>query len=87
MGRQWYGLALGLGGVGFVVRGREVGLAWTHLGGDLLAVGAAGAWAWYGPAIGPLVRALGTLRATGCTMAVAALFFLPLSLTELALHS
>ncbi|MBI3325125.1 MAG: DMT family transporter [Nitrospinae bacterium] len=85
-GLQWCGLALGFGGVGFVIQGGGVGLAWSHLGGDLLAMGAAGAWAWYGLAIGPLVRALGTLQATGWTMAVAALFFLPLSLTELAAH-
>lgn len=49
MGRQWCGLALGVGGVGFVVQGGGVGLAWSHVGGDLLAMGAAGAWAWYGP--------------------------------------
>jgi drug/metabolite transporter (DMT)-like permease len=80
--RQWYGLALGLGGVGLVVQAGGLGLTWSHVGGDLLALGAAGAWVWYGLEIGPLVGSLGTLRATGWTMAVAALLFTPLSLAE-----
>jgi drug/metabolite transporter (DMT)-like permease len=85
--RQWQGLVLGLCGVGLVVQGGAVGLAWSQLGGDLLALGAAGAWAWYGLAIGPLVGALGTLRATGWTMIVSACLFIPLSLTELVGHT
>jgi len=85
--RQWRGLVLGLSGVALVVQGGGVGLAWSRLGGDLLAVGAAGAWAWYSLAIGPLVGALGTLRATGWTMVVAACLFIPLSFTEVVGHA
>jgi drug/metabolite transporter (DMT)-like permease len=84
--RQWQGLLLGLSGVGIVVQGGGVGLNWSQLGGDLCAVGAAGAWAWYSLAIGPLVGALGTLRATGWTMVVAACLFIPLSLIEVLEH-
>ena len=51
--------------------------------GDLLALGAAGAWAWYSLVIGPLVGTLGTVRATGWTMVVAALCCTPLALVEM----
>src|SRR5262249_9138045 len=70
--RQWAGLVIGFVGVGLVVQGGS-GVTWSQLGGDLLALGAAGAWAWYGLVIGPLVGALGPVRATGWTMVVAAL--------------
>jgi len=80
--RHWSGLVLGFIGVGFVVQSSGVGLTWSQLGGDLLALGAAGAWAWYGLVIGPLVGALGTIRATGWTMVVAALCCTPLVLVE-----
>ena len=85
--RQWYGLLLGLGGVGLVVQAGGLGLTWSHLGGDFLALGAAGAWAWYGLVIGPLVGALGSMQATGWTMLVAALCFTPLSLAEVGGHA
>jgi drug/metabolite transporter (DMT)-like permease len=84
--RQWSGLVLGFLGVALVVQGGGIGVTWSQLGGDLLALGAAGAWAWYGLAIGPLVGTLGTVRATGWTMAVAALCFTPLSLVEVQGH-
>jgi len=80
--RHWSGLVLGFIGVGFVVQSSGVGLTWSQLGGALLALGAAGAWAWYGLVIGPLVGALGTIRATGWTMVVAALCCTPLVLVE-----
>ncbi len=80
--RQWCGFGLGLVGVALVVGGGGR-LAGGHLGGDLLALAAAGAWAWYGLAVGPLVRALGALRATGWTMLTGALVFVPLALPEL----
>jgi drug/metabolite transporter (DMT)-like permease len=82
VGRHWGGLVLGLGGVGLVVQGEGVGVAWPQLVGDLLALGAAGAWAWYGLVIDPLVARLGTLRGTGWTMVVAALLFTPVALGE-----
>jgi drug/metabolite transporter (DMT)-like permease len=81
---QGWGLGLGLVGVGLVVQGGGIGFQWSHLSGDLIALGAAGAWAWYGLAIDPLVGALGTLQATGWTMIIAALLFTPLSLAEVS---
>src|SRR2546428_4006016 len=75
-------LVLGFIGVSFVVQSGGIGVTWSQLGGDLLALGAAGAWAWYGLAIGPLVGALGTVRATGWTMVIAALCCTPLVLVE-----
>ena len=62
--RRWAGLAVGFVGVGLIVQS-GLGVTWAHLGGDVLALGAAGAWAWYGLVIGPLVRTLGAPRATG----------------------
>ena len=81
-GRYWSGLVLGFIGVGFVVQSAGIGVTWSQFGGDLLALGAAGAWAWYGLVIGPLVGALGTVRATGWTMVVAAICCTPLVLVE-----
>jgi drug/metabolite transporter (DMT)-like permease len=54
-------------------------MTWDHVSGDLLALGAAAAWAWYGVVIGPLVGALGSLRATGWSMLVAVCGFTPLA--------
>jgi drug/metabolite transporter (DMT)-like permease len=85
--RQWAGLVVGFIGVGFVVQGGGFGLTWGHLGGALLALGAAGAWAWYGVAIGPLVQALGPLHATGWTMVVAAVCFTPFALGDICTHA
>jgi drug/metabolite transporter (DMT)-like permease len=82
--RQYYGLGLGFIGVGLVVQGGGIRLTWSHLSGDLLALGAAGAWAWYGLAIGPFVGVMGTVPATGWTMVVAAILFTPFSLVELS---
>lgn len=81
--RQWGGLVLGLLGVGAVVRGADPGVTQAHLAGDVLALGAAAAWAWYGLAIGPLVGALGAARATAWTMVIAAGGFVPLAATEM----
>ena len=80
---QWLGLVVGFVGVGLVVQDGSFRMSWAHLGGDLLALGAAGAWAWYSVVIGPLVGALGTLRATAWTMAVAACCCTPLALSEM----
>jgi drug/metabolite transporter (DMT)-like permease len=85
--QQWAGLVLGFVGVGCVVQGSGFEVTWTHLGGALLALGAAGAWAWYGVVIGPPVGALGPLRATGWTMLVAACCFTPLALGEVRGHA
>ncbi len=81
--RQWSGLVLGFIGVGFVVQGSGMRVTWSQRGGDLLALSAAGAWVWYGLVIGPLVGTLGTVRATGWTMVVAALCCTPLAFVEM----
>lgn len=81
-GRQWLGLGLGLAGVVLIVGG-GVRVGRTQLAGDLLALGAAAAWAWYGLAIGPLVRALGALRATAWTVFIGAVVFVPIALPQL----
>jgi drug/metabolite transporter (DMT)-like permease len=80
--RQWAGLLAGLGGVTLVAAGGGAAFSATQISGDLLTIGAAGAWAWYGFAIGPLVGLLGTLRATGWAMGLAALLFTPIALLE-----
>lgn len=85
--RQWYGFGAGLLGVTLLVQRGGVAVAWSHLPGDLLALGAAGAWAWYGIAIGPLARILGPTRATGWTMAFAALCFTPLAVGEVGRYA
>jgi drug/metabolite transporter (DMT)-like permease len=85
--RRWVGLVVGFGGVALVVQGGGIEVTGARLGGDLLALGAAGAWAWYGVVIGPLVGTLGALRATGWTMVIAALCFTPLSFAEVRAHT
>lgn len=78
----WGGVLVGFLGVGCVVQGGSSGLTWSHLGGDLLALSAAAVWVWYSLLIGPLVGRLGSLRATGWTMVVAAVSFTPLALVH-----
>jgi drug/metabolite transporter (DMT)-like permease len=85
--RRWFGLIVGFGGVALVVQGGGIDVTGARLGGDLLALGAAGAWAWYGIVIGPLVGTLGALRATGWTMVIAAFCFTPLSFAEVRAHT
>jgi drug/metabolite transporter (DMT)-like permease len=85
--QRWCGLVVGLMGVVVVVQGGGLEVTGTRLSGDLLALGAAGAWAWYGVAIGPLVGTMGALRATGWTMVVAAICFTPLSFAEVRAHT
>jgi len=82
--RQWTGLLIGLAGVALVVGGGWLSVSSRYLSGNLLELAAAAAWVWYGLTIGPLVRAVGTLRATGLSMAVATLVLLPLALPELS---
>jgi drug/metabolite transporter (DMT)-like permease len=85
--RRWVGLVVGFGGVVLVVQSSGIEVTGARLGGDLLALGAAGAWAWYGIVIGPLVGTLGALRATGWTMVVAALCFTPFAFAEVRAHT
>ena len=85
--RQWAGLLAGLGGVTLVAAGGGATFSATQFSGDVLTLGAAGAWAWYGFAIGPLVGLLGTLRATGWSMGLAALLCTPMALTEVVSYT
>jgi drug/metabolite transporter (DMT)-like permease len=78
--RRWVGLALGIVGIALIVHAPDIGLQRSRLSGDLLSLAAAGAWAWYGLAIGPLVRDVGVLTATGTTMAMASVAVVPGSL-------
>ncbi|HZT07005.1 MAG TPA: EamA family transporter [Chloroflexota bacterium] len=81
--RQWLGLGLGIVGVALVVQTDQAAPASITLTGNLLALGSAVAWAWYGLAIGPLARATGSLSATAATLAIAGMLLLPLSIPEL----
>ena len=81
--RQWIGLLVGLAGVALVVGGGGLSLASRYLSGNLLELAAAAAWVWYSLAVGPVVRAVGTVRATGLSMALATVFLLPFALPEL----
>ncbi len=54
-----------------------------RLGGDLLALASAAAWAWYGLAIGPVAARLGARKATAITMTGAMLAVTPLASGEL----
>ena len=85
--RQWAGLLAGLGGVTLVAAGGGAAFSTTQFSGDVLTLGAAGAWAWYGFAIGPLVGLVGTLRATGWAMGLATLLFTPMALAEVVSHA
>jgi drug/metabolite transporter (DMT)-like permease len=81
---HWLGLGLGLAGVALVVRGAGMSLDRSRLLGDVLTLGAAGAWVWYSLAVAPLVADVGTLRATGWAMAVSAIVFTPFALVGVA---
>ena len=81
--RQWLGLVAGFAGVALVVGAGGLSLASRYLSGNLLELGAAAAWVWYSLAVGPVVRAVGTLRATGLSIALATLMLLPFALPEM----
>lgn len=81
--RQWMGLLVGLAGVVLVVGGGGLSLDSRYLAGNLLELAAAGAWVWYSLAVGPVVRAVGTIRATGWSMALATVFVLPFAQSEM----
>jgi drug/metabolite transporter (DMT)-like permease len=81
--RQWVGICLGIVGVAFVVRADGTDLAGASLVGNLLALGSAVAWAWYGLTIGPLARAVGPVGATAATLVIASLILTPLGAREL----
>ena len=85
--REWLGMGAGLLGVVLVVQSGTIDFSDFRLGGDLLTLGAAGAWAWYGIVIGPVVATLGPLRATWWTMVIAALCLTPFSFAEVQAHN
>ena len=84
--RQGWGLLIGLTGVGLVVARSGVGLAESHLVGNFIALAAAAAWAWYGLAIGPVVRDMGAIQATAWTLLLAGCLFIPLTLAGVGGH-
>jgi drug/metabolite transporter (DMT)-like permease len=81
--RQLGGLLLGIVGVGLVVRQARLDIGSSEMTGNAIALAAAGAWAWYSIAIGPVVNHLGAGWATGLTMVSAAAVVTPLALPEL----
>jgi len=81
--RQWIGLLVGLAGVALVIGGDGLSLNSRYLTGNVLELAAAAAWVWYSLAVGPVVRAVGTLRATGLSMALATIFILPFAQSEM----
>jgi drug/metabolite transporter (DMT)-like permease len=81
--RQWLGLLLGLAGVALVMQSGGFGAGTTTVIGNLLALGSAAAWAWYGLAMRPVVAALGPIRATTATVVFAAILFVPLAAPEM----
>jgi drug/metabolite transporter (DMT)-like permease len=85
--RRWIGLATGIAGVALIVWGAAGGLDASRMLGDLLALGSAAAWSWYGFAVSPVVAAAGTWQATGWAMGIATLVFAPLALPEVARHA
>ncbi|HLY22688.1 MAG TPA: DMT family transporter [bacterium] len=85
-GRRWTGLAAGIAGVAFLVKGAAGALDAPRMLGDLLALGAAAAWSWYSFAVSPVVAAAGTWQATGWAMGIAMLLFAPLALSDVARH-
>jgi DME family drug/metabolite transporter len=78
--RRWGGLVLGACGIALVIGAGGATAGSASVPGAALAIGAAAAWACYSLAIGPIVGAVGTLRATGMSMAMALLLFTPISL-------
>lgn len=78
--RQWLGLLVGIVGVAMVVGGDGLDLRTTTVVGNLIALGAAAAWASYGLAIDPLVRRVGPVRATTGSVTIAALLLMPIGL-------
>jgi drug/metabolite transporter (DMT)-like permease len=81
--RRWTGLLTGIAGVALVVWGGAGRLDASRLFGDLLALGAAAAWSWYGFAVSPVVAQVGTWQATGWAVVIAKLIFAPLALPGL----
>ena len=82
-GRGWLGLGLGLTGVILVVGADGTRLTESSLMGNVIALAAAAAWAWYGLVIGSVARSVGPLSATASTLALSAVVLTPLGLGEM----
>lgn len=80
------GVVLGLAGVCLVVRPSGFDVTGGNVSGGLLAVASAGCWGWYAVAVRPLVPVMGSVRATGWSLAVAAAYTAPFSIGELPSH-
>lgn len=84
---RWAALAAGMIGIALVTGAGSGGLAASNRLGDLAALASGAAWAWYGLAIGPLVKAAGAPRATAWTLTITAALLLPLAGPELLAQS
>ncbi|HYM69826.1 MAG TPA: DMT family transporter [bacterium] len=82
-GRQWFGLLAGLLGIVFVIGPGGPTFDGAHVLGDMLSLGAAAVWVLYSTFIGPLVGALGTIRATAWSMIVSVSLFTPFAVLPL----
>ena len=81
-GLQWLGLVTGVLGVGLVVGSN--GLVLGSLIGNLIALGAAAAWAWYSLVVGPLARAIGPMPAATGSLLVGGVLLLPFMVPQAA---
>lgn len=75
---QWVGLLLGFGGVALVM-GTHGERGGASMLGNLLALAAGAAWAWYGVALRPLVGSIGAIRAASASLLVAGVLLAPIA--------
>jgi drug/metabolite transporter (DMT)-like permease len=80
--RACLGLLLGIAGVALVIRPDRLELGWTTVLGNLVALGSAATWAWYGLAIRPLAAAVGPVRASAGSIGVAGVLLVPFWLPQ-----
>lgn len=78
---QWMGLLVGFGGVA-VVMASAIGDVSGTLLGNVLALAAGAAWAWYGVAIAPPARLLGPVRSASLSLLLAGLVLTPFMLPQ-----
>lgn len=81
----WFGVALSSVGIGLVLAGTSgIRFGGDTIAGDLIMLGAAGAWAIYTVGASPLVRRHGALPVTGVTMWIGGGLLLLVSVPSLA---
>jgi drug/metabolite transporter (DMT)-like permease len=66
-----------------IVMGGAIGDASGTLLGNLLALSAGAAWAWYGVAISPLVQRVGAVRAASASLLIAGVILSPIAVAGL----